>query len=151
LILIVDNNAPVCSVNSPVVDEYIEGTYTFRLSASDSVGIDRVYVNLFGANFTATFSGSSGYYEFTTDTSIRTDGNYSCKAIAYDRSGKMTESTAVAFKIDNNAPQMTVNGMQTGDYVTGNITFDVSATDRFLLDVSYSVDGVPGSRYPLSG
>lgn len=141
LTLIVDNNAPVCAVNSPVVDEYIEGTYVFRLSATDSVGIDRVYVNVFGANFTATFSGASGYYEFTTDTSIRNDGNYRCKAIAYDDSGKMTESAEVNFQIDNNAPQMTINGLQTGAYVEGNVTFNVTATDVYLLDVSYSVDG----------
>ena len=139
--LIVDNNVPVCSVNSPVADEYIEGSYTFRLSASDSVGIDKVYLHLFGSNFTATFSGSSGYYEFTTDTSIRTDGNYSCRAITYDLSGKMTESSWVSFKIDNDAPQMVVNEIQTGDYVSGNISFNVSATDRFLQDVGYSVDG----------
>ena len=141
LTLIVDNNAPVCAVNSPVANEYIEGSYTFRLSASDSVGINRVYLNVFGANFTATFSGSSGYFELTTDTSIRPDGNYTCKAIAYDLSGKMTESSSVSFHIDNNAPQMTINGLQTGNYVSGNITFNVTASDRFLMDVSYSVDG----------
>ncbi len=141
LTLIVDNNAPVCAVNSPVSNEYIEGTYIFRLSASDSVGIDRVYINVFGANFTATFSGASGYFEFITDTSIRTDGNYSCKTIAYDRSGKMTESSSVSFQIDNNAPVMTIYGLQTGAYVSDNLTFNVSASDTFLMDVMFSVDG----------
>ncbi len=148
LTLIVDNNVPVCSINSPVADEFVEGTYTFRLSASDSVGIDRVYLNVFNVNFTATFSGSSGYYECTTDTSIRTDGNYSCRAISYDLSGKVAQSSWVSFKIDNSAPQMTVNGLQTGDYVSGNVTFNVTATDRFLLDVGYSVDG--GTWNPIT-
>jgi hypothetical protein len=146
--LIVDNTPPVCAVNSPVEDEYLDGTYTFKLSASDSVGIDRVYVHVFGANFTATFSGATGYYEYTTDTSIRADGTYACQAIAYDKSGKMTISSGVSFNIDNNAPQMTINDLQTGDYVEGIVVFNVSASDTFLLDVSYSVDG--GGWIPIT-
>ncbi|MCK5773664.1 MAG: hypothetical protein KAH57_07725, partial [Thermoplasmata archaeon] len=139
--LIVDNNVPVCAVNSPVVDEFISSTYVFRMSATDSVGIDKVYLNVFGANFTSTFSAASGYYEFTSDTSVRIDGDYVCYAIAYDLSGKMSTSSPISFHIDNVDPVMTIHGLQTGDYVEGSVDLNVSAQDTFLLDVRYSVDG----------
>ncbi|MGA1821367.1 MAG: Ig-like domain-containing protein [Thermoplasmatota archaeon] len=137
----VDNNLPVCAVNGPVPKEFIKGAYTFRLSATDQVGIDRVEINVFGTNFTAIYSSSSGYYEYTTDTSIQADGNYSCYSIVYDLSGKKNVSKPVAFQIDNNAPVLRINDPVDGSYLEGMVTLDVSAADVFLEKVEYDIDG----------
>jgi hypothetical protein len=139
--LIVDNNVPVCSVNGPVNDEFIEGAYRFRLSAYDAVGIDRVQVHVFGNDFSAIFSSASGYFEFNTDTSIQPDGDYSCYAITYDRSGKMSVSQNVSFHIDNNAPVLRIDYPIDGSYLEGVESMDVNVSDRFLDRVEYDVDG----------
>ncbi|MFW3146015.1 MAG: Ig-like domain-containing protein [Thermoplasmatota archaeon] len=139
--LIVDNHLPVCAVNAPVANEFIDGAYTFKISASDSVGIERVEIQVFSNNFSTTYSSASGYYEFTTDTSIRQDRNYSCYAIVYDKSGKRNTSVSVSFQIDNNAPVLRVYYPMEGGYLEGNVTMNVSATDVFLDKVEYRVDG----------
>ncbi|MGA1821366.1 MAG: Ig-like domain-containing protein [Thermoplasmatota archaeon] len=139
--LIVDNNMPVTAVNGPVDDEFIERGYTFRLSASDSVGIDRVLINVFGRNFTAIYSSASGYFEFTSDTSIQPDGNYSCYAIAYDKSGKMSISPMVNFQVDNNPPVVRVKYPLPNGYLEGFEDMDLNVTDKFLDRIEYNLDG----------
>jgi hypothetical protein len=84
---------------------------------------------------------SSGYYEFTTDTSIRPDNNYSCQAIVYDNSGKMNTSAVVNFQIDNNAPILRIIDPREGNFIEGNVTLNTSATDVFLDVVEYNIDG----------
>ncbi len=137
----VDNHKPVCAVNGPVPNEYLKGTYKFRVSASDSVGIDRVEINVFDNNFTAIYSSVSGYYEFTSDTTIQSDGNYTCYAIVYDLSGWMNTSTTVKFRVDNNAPVLQIMDPIEGSYLEGIVTMNVKATDVFLDKVEYDVDG----------
>ncbi|MDG6224524.1 MAG: Ig-like domain-containing protein [Candidatus Thermoplasmatota archaeon] len=139
--LIVDNNAPVCAVNGPVPNEFIKSAYRFRLSATDAVGIERVEINVFYNNFSAIFSSASGYYEFNSDTSIQPDGNYSCYAIAYDRSGKISQSPIIDFQVDNNAPVLRINHPLDNAYLQGIENMNVSVTDQFLDRVEYDVDG----------
>ena len=139
--LIVDNNLPVCAVNGPVNGEFIQEAYSFRLSASDSVGIDRVEIHVFGSNFSAIYSSTSGYFEFNSDTSIRKDGNYTCYAIAHDKSGKINVSESVHFQVDNNAPVIRINHPQPESYLEEIEIMDVNATDIFLDTVEYNLDG----------
>ncbi|MEA3558354.1 MAG: Ig-like domain-containing protein, partial [Candidatus Thermoplasmatota archaeon] len=139
--VIVDNNVPVCAVNSPVPLEYVQGAYRFRLSASDAVGIDRVEINVFSNNFTAIFSLTSGYFEFNSDTSIQSDGNYMCYAVAHDMSGKTSISSSITFQVDNNAPVLRTLHPLNGAYLEGNETMIVNATDIYLDRVEYNVDG----------
>ncbi|MFO8050463.1 MAG: Ig-like domain-containing protein [Thermoplasmatota archaeon] len=137
----VDNNVPIIAVNSPVANEYIQGAYRFRLSASDRVGIDRVEINVFSNNFTAIYSISSGYFEFNSDTSIQPDGNYSCYAVAYDLSGKKNTSSPLHFQVDNNAPVLRTIHPLDGTFLEGNETMIVNVTDIHLDRVEYDVDG----------
>ncbi|MBN1389830.1 MAG: hypothetical protein JXA22_04205 [Candidatus Thermoplasmatota archaeon] len=138
--LIVDNHLPVCSVNAPVSGEFTDGAYTFKISASDSVGIEKVELFVFGTNFSTTYS-SSGYFEYTTDTSIRPDGSYVCHAIVHDKSGKVVTSANVSFRIDNNAPILRVLHPIEGTFLSGIEMFNTSVTDAFLGNVEYNFDG----------
>ncbi len=139
--LIIDNNAPVCAVNGPVPKEFVQGAYRFRLSASDAVGIDRVEINVFSNNFTAIYSSASGYFEFNSDTSIQSDGDYVCYAISYDKSGKMSLSQPIAFQVDNNAPVLLIYHPLDGAYLEGIEAMDVNVTDTYLSHIDYDVDG----------
>ncbi|MGA1866098.1 MAG: Ig-like domain-containing protein [Thermoplasmatota archaeon] len=139
--LIIDNNLPVCAVNSPVSGEYIDGAYTFKISASDSVGIEKVEIFVFGTNFSTSYSSGMGYFEYTTDTSIRTDGLYSCYAIVHDKSGKRNTSVMVTFQIDNNAPDLMVSHPIEGAFLEGLEMMNTTATDVFLDKVEYNIDG----------
>ncbi|MCU0799573.1 MAG: Ig-like domain-containing protein [Candidatus Thermoplasmatota archaeon] len=138
---IVDNNAPTCNIVSPFKDAFMGGVHVFQVSSSDLVGIDRVVLSVFGDQVQTTFNRQNGYFETMLNTLNKADGSYSVTAVAYDLSGKSTSSDTIPFKVDNNPPEMTVKGLQTGDYVSGNISFVVNAIDAFLLDVTYSIDG----------
>ena len=141
LSLIVDNSVPVCAVNSPSPSEYIEGAYDFRMSAFDPVGIESVYLNVFGNRFLAIYSASSGYYEFTTDTSLIADGYHNCTATVTDLSGKVNISIPITFQVDNNAPVLRVVDPLPGDFIEGMFTVSVNSTDVFLNRTEYNIDG----------
>jgi hypothetical protein len=118
--VMVDNTPPTCAVASPVVNQYVEGTFTFQVLATDAVGIADVRLLLFGSEVQASFSTVSGMYEYSLDTLVWTEDNIrNITAIARDRSGKETKAGPVNFRVDNHAPVMTVDRPQSGDYVKG--------------------------------
>ena len=140
--VMVDNTPPSCAIASPVLNQYVEGSFTFAVLATDAVGVADVKLLLFGSEVQASFSTVSGMYEFTLDTLVWTEDNIrNVTAIAKDRSGKETRVGPVNFRVDNHAPVMTVNRPQSGDYVKGVMNISVNVTDAFPGPTEYNVDG----------
>ncbi|HDD59531.1 MAG TPA: hypothetical protein ENF69_01105 [Euryarchaeota archaeon] len=141
LTVVVDNTYPNGSINNPVPGQFVQGVFTFRITASDAVGLSRVNVEVFGHNFTAIYNTISGYWEYSTDTSVTPDGTYTVKAYIEDLSGKVTVLGPVQFNLDNHAPVLKVYHPLPSTFLEGIETFNVSATDIFLDRVEYNVDG----------
>ncbi|MEW5760324.1 MAG: Ig-like domain-containing protein, partial [Candidatus Thermoplasmatota archaeon] len=137
--VIVDNNAPVCIITSPLPNQYLEGTITFKIAANDYVGIESVILYLFDSKFTATYNGISTYYEYTINTIIIDDGIYNLTAMATDLSGKKTIAGPINFSIDNYAPTLRINYPTSGKYISDNVTINATSSDRFLALVQYMI------------
>ncbi len=138
---IVDNTDPSCNMVSPFMDQFLEGVYLFKVSASDSVGIDKVTIDIFSDIVQTTYNLQNGYYEYQINTLTVTDGTYNVTAYAHDLSGKITSSMNVSFRVDNNAPVLSIQYPLDGDFMFGNVDLMVNATDVFLDRVEYDVDG----------
>ncbi len=138
--VIVDNNNPVCSILSPVWGQFVEGTLTVKVHASDTVGIDHVDITIFGLTHTATYNSGTGYYEYVESTATHSDGLYDVSATAYDFSGKTLTHGPVPFKVDNNYPQLTITQPLHGEYVSKICTIIALANDTFLERVEYKID-----------
>ncbi|MEW5759837.1 MAG: Ig-like domain-containing protein [Candidatus Thermoplasmatota archaeon] len=142
IVLIFDNNVPTCVVASPFDGEYIEGTYVFRVSASDLNGITSVVIEVFGSNYTMTYNGLTTYYEYTINTFTIDDGIYKMRAKAMDISGKENLSNIIYFYVDNHYPTLKINSPSSGEYIDGIVKINVSAEDIFLFKVEYRIDSL---------
>ena len=138
--ILVDNNAPYGYVESPEESSYLEGTYTFRVYAYDSVGIDRVVLYVDGSGYDMLKVGD--YYVVSIDTHTLGDGNHSVYAVIYDDSGKDYTTTTVNFYVDNNAPYLAILSPYDMEVLSGEVNIDVEVSDVFLSAVEYSVDNV---------
>ena len=129
---VVDNTQPVVSVVSPSAGDYVDGSYTFAVSAIDNLGIGAVVVQLTGPttsmNVTFGFNAASGYWEYTIDTSAWEEGAWTMQPFAYELSGRLyTGASTVAFFVDNNAPWMVITAPTDGQVILSN-SFDISVT-----------------------
>jgi hypothetical protein len=140
--VIVDNTSPLVSIVAPMVSEYIEGVYSFRISAIDAIGVTSVYITLDGNDYVAGYNTASGYWEVSLDTSLFTDGTYSITATAEDGIPSHTTTTApFDFYVDNTVPSLTITLPVPGQHVRNNVIFNVLGSDTHLDRVEYSVDG----------
>jgi hypothetical protein len=138
---IVDNTNPSCNLVSPFTDQFLEGVFTFKVSASDTVGIDKVTIDIFSDTVQTTINRQTGYYEYQINTLTVPDGTYNVTAFAHDLSGKITSSMNISFRVDNNAPVLSIQYPLDGDFMFGNVDLKVNATDVFLDRVEYDIDG----------
>jgi hypothetical protein len=139
--VIVDNNNPICNILSPVVNQYIENFFTFRIGATDKVKIDRVTISVFNETVNATYNTQTSSYEYTVDTTVYGDGSRFVSAIAYDSSGKMGQSIPILFHVDNHAPVLTIESPLDGQFVWGEIRINVTIMEIFPGPTEYNVDG----------
>jgi hypothetical protein len=140
--LTVDNDNPLVSIITPLSGEFVENSYSFKVAASDDIGVTNVYVTISGIDYTAGFNSASGYWEVDIDSTTFADGGYSITATAEDGIPAHTQVTsATTFNMDNNPPTLTINYPVPGAHVRGDITFNVLGSDTFLDRVEYSVDG----------
>jgi hypothetical protein len=143
--IIMDNTDPQIAISMPILNQYIDGVFTFQIAADDSpsvehIGIDYVEITVFGEIHYATYNAQTGYYEYTVSTYSLTDGVYTVSAWAYDLSGRSTSAGPLDFNVDNNAPLLVMNSPSNGDFVQGYYTLNVSVTDAFVLSVEYRID-----------
>ncbi len=140
--ILIDNNAPICSLTAPVTDEFIEGDYTFRMTAYDAVGIDNVILTLFGQSVYVPYNAQTGYYEYNINTVIWTeDGVRNASVYVEDVSGKSAEFGPVEFNVDNQPPKIKINYPVKGSFVSGEVVFDAEIYDAFDADLMYNIDG----------
>ncbi len=137
--VIVDNNDPMCTILSPVQNQYVEGTVIFKVHASDTVGVEYVDLTLFGSTVTTTYNSATGYYEYTTSTA-GLDGTWDVTATAYDLSGKISWHGPVTFFVDNEEPLLTIDQPFHGEYVSGDYIITATSTDAFIDKVEYRID-----------
>ncbi len=147
--VVVDNNDPVCAINDPMENQWIEGVYTFRASAWDAVGVAALVLSVSNAttgfmlDLTPGFNPLTGYYEAALDTSTLWDGVFRVNATALDGHGHKMTSPAVEFSVDNGAPWLTVVEPSQDQYVSGEVSLRVRVEDAFPALTAYSVDGGP--------
>jgi catechol 2,3-dioxygenase-like lactoylglutathione lyase family enzyme len=148
--VVVDNTGPTVDIINPLSMEFVMGVYTFRVAATDMVGVDMVEISLgitggttmVMENQAIPLNSATGHYEYTLDTVSIDDGDYTFSAMSYDMYGQTMAADPVNFMIDNNAPNLVINSPLSGDLVDeGDITFDVTVTDTFTTDTWYRVDG----------
>jgi hypothetical protein len=132
---VVDNTQPVVSVVSPSSGDYVEGTYTFAVSAIDNLGVAAVTAQLTGPttsmNVTLGFNAASGYWEWTSDTAAWEEGSWTIQPFAFELSGRLyTGAASVAFFVDNSNPWMQITAPTDGEVILSNsYSISVSATD----------------------
>jgi hypothetical protein len=140
----VDNDNPTVIVVAPLVSEYIQGTYTFKVAASDALGVTNVYVTINGIDYTAGYNSVSGFWEVEIETNTISDGTYGITATAEDGILSHTQTTAsFDFNIDNNAPLLSINSPFEDSIVFGiSVPIDVNATDDGIFEptVQYRID-----------
>jgi len=140
--VVIDNTAPYGAINSPAEDQFIQGVYLFKAVASDIVGIKSVKIEIFNRTLDMNYNSGTGYYEFTTDTSLNIDDNYTIMVHVTDLSGKLTIVGPRSFQIDNHYPELEVYNVHNGDILSGPVMIDYIANDTFLKMVEYEVDNM---------
>jgi hypothetical protein len=138
----VDNDLPLVQIATPLLEEYVQGIYLFRISATDDVQVTNVHITFNGIDYTTEYNSASGYWEVAIDTSTLTDGTFTITATAEDGIPGHTQTTAAFdFNVDNHAPSLSITNPIPGAYVMGDIIFDVVGSDTFIDSVEYNVDG----------
>lgn len=142
-----DESVPVCSLISPIANESIKGSYTFQALANDDSGIFSVKVNMTNSDTMAlttydlSFNPDTGYYQYQVPSYLLEDGLYRTTARAEDNVGKVSQTPVIDVYIDNNPPVLTVENPKPGDYLSGTEFFNVTAQDKNLKEILYSLDG----------
>ncbi len=138
--VILDNNAPSGSLISPLSGEYIEGEYTFQVSASDEVGVHKVDIQVFNSTHSMSYNPSTGFYEYTSQTSSLDDGGRNLTVYITDTSGKEVHLGPVGFHLDNTAPVVDIRTPAQGDYVTEDVEINATTADMYLSGAQYKID-----------
>jgi len=142
----VDNTNPFAAVLSPISAEFVSGVLTIDVQASDGVGLDSLavtvtYQDLSSVVLTRTFApGTGDRYAVAVNTGAWSDGDYTIAAVATDGTGR-TASDSIGFRLDNQAPALSVAVPTGGAIVEGSVLLQATATDRYLAAVDYRVDG----------
>ncbi len=143
VIIIVDNILPGIPTIASLIDgQFIDGTFTFKVQCdrTDLASVELTIPTVI-TNMPIGYNSASGYYEYSLDTTALADGDYSVSAVSWDTSGNSVSSTTVNFKVDNNAPTLSVSSPLDNAIVSGDVTFNYTATDTYLSDVWYKIDG----------
>ena len=139
----IDNNPPTIEMASPINGQFIEGLFIFKIHSYDTVGVDKVVLQIEGVNnWTIINNVGTIYFEQAINTTKIKDGSYYVSATSYDLSGYSTKGTRIKINIDNNAPQLLVYSPTDGEYISGeNYTISGVATDTYMSSIVYDVDG----------
>jgi hypothetical protein len=151
--VIVDNDSPTVSIIAPVEDEYVMGSYAFSVFAEDDIAITSVFITLNSVNYLTQYNSVSGLWEITMDTTSFTDGTHTISATCEDGIPSHTQSTISRnFKIDNNAPSLSIISPVEGEILYGSsVSLEVASSDpgTFEPTVQFRIDF--GAWTDLSG
>jgi len=126
---------------SPTENEFVDNTYTFRVAASDEVGVTRVIMKIGQMTKIMSYNTQTGYYEYMLDTRTLSDGTYTINATATDVAGRVVTTKNLQFRIDNNAPDLTVESPVKDQLISGVFVVRARTLDQFPGVVRYAIDG----------
>jgi hypothetical protein len=142
--IIIDREIPQISISSPTNGEHFNQDFTISGTAMDSNTIDLVQYtidNVTWNNFTIV-SGSSVNFSSLLNTASMTNGQYTIKIRAFDKTGKYGTDAAV-ITIDKEAPVLTV--LSPTNETTLGISFTISATAADNQGINLLLVRVDGS------
>ena len=142
VIVVVDNTAPIGSINHPANNTYVRGTVTINVTGED-VNLEEIGLYVDGT-LLASWT-TNGTYTYDWDTTKLADGSYEVKLLVKDRAGNVY-STRVIVTVDNTEPtigepSISPEAPTEGDtvIVKVNVTDALSGLREVIL--SYSTDG----------
>ncbi len=121
--IVVDNSAPSVTLQNPSAASIIRGTVAISASASASTGIDRVeFIINDGSSDYAVGTASAYPYSATWNTALTGggDGYKTVTAVAYNRAGGSSSSSAAGVLVDNTAPSPPDSDVTTADIFIDN-------------------------------
>ncbi len=91
---------PIVKIINPSPGSTISGAVILQVNATDEDGIAWVKVEIKGTWYDMTYNATTGYYEYTWDTTYYDDGDIDIRVNASDTGGNITSITAT-YRIDN--------------------------------------------------
>ena len=158
----IDTVAPTVDMTAPEDgSETTDDTPTLSATASDNTGgsglasVQFEYSSNAGSTWTDVGSPlATGPFNFTFTTALA-DGDYQARAIATDKAGNTTTSSAVSFTIGNSAPTVAMTAPTNGSFtnnnkptLTANAT-EIGGTGLKNVQFQYSTNG--GSTWNNAG
>lgn len=139
--MIVDNTAPGIRIRSPASNDTVSGSFVFSAQVLDPTsGVNTVEVRFNGGNATKVTPDSNGIVTRTIDVK-NMSGAKTATVTALDRGGNRSEAS-VTVMVDNNAPQVIINGLSNDEVVRGPVDVTVSAEAAGGVRlVDFKVDG----------
>jgi predicted dehydrogenase len=139
-----DTTPPEVSIVSPVGGEFVAGTISVSVSASDDIGVTAVELYLDGGFLSV---DNTAPFSFTWDTTRTADGTHTLQARAYDAAGNVASSAEINVIVqtavsDTTAPQVAITFPADGSTVSKLVKIQVQASDdRQMQQVQLFVDG----------
>lgn len=140
-----DTTAPTVTVTAPVNNSTVSGTTTIAANSSDNVGVSRVEFFVNGVLLTAT---NVAPFSYNWNTTSMANGSYTLTAKAFDATGNVAQSSAVAVTVNNpvadtTAPTVSISAPANTATVSGTTSVTITASDNVgLTKVEYYVNGV---------
>lgn len=125
--VLVDNLAPSVTMTDP--GSPLKGTKTFAATAADThSGVEKVVIQyLSGGTWSELCTVKNAPFSCSFDTTALANGTYSFRAIATDRAGNTTTSSAVANRVvQNTVSSVTLTAPST--YLRGTVNLAATAT-----------------------
>ncbi len=143
-IVVAGSNSPVVSITAPAANSTVKGTVYVAATATSSVRVRRVE---FYINGLLKRTDTVSPYTYSWDTTSIANGPYSITAKAYDASGNVGQSSAVAVTVNNGvadttAPTTFITSPAANAIVSGTVNIAASAADNIgVSKVEFYVNG----------
>ncbi|WP_224249512.1 Ig-like domain-containing protein [Hyalangium gracile] len=118
--------APTVTLTAPTSNARVRGLVSLTATATDDLAVTQVE---FYADGALIGTDSSAPYALSWDSSTATDGAHSLTAKAYDNSGNVSTSAAVAVTADNTAPSVVLTSPAQGMRIRGSAVLEATASD----------------------
>ena len=137
-----DTIPPTVSVDSPTDGSTVAGLITLSATASDNVGVAKVWLLEDGVVLS---TKTTPPYAISVNTGLSPDGLHHFAARAFDLAGNSTRAgISVTFNnVDTTSPTVHMTAPADGATISGDATLTASATDNLALTkVQFLIDNV---------
>src|SRR5215472_6372161 len=134
--------SPVVSISVPANGSTVSGTVTVTASATSSIGVASVQLQLDGANVGSAVTAAP--YSYAWDTTKSGNGSHTLKAVAKDTAGNSTTRGVDTVTVSNTVapPVVSISAPANGSTVSGTVTVTASATSSIgVASVQLQLDG----------